>query len=75
MGSKNHNKKRSKHCENCGMPKDYNYYRSIMDGIYLCNDCADLPISKIRKRGDSVKWVLVDGEYYPKDYPIVKRKK
>jgi len=62
-------------CENCGMPKDFEYYSTILGGIYLCDDCASLPLSKVRKRGESVKWVRVNGEYFPADYPISIEKK
>jgi hypothetical protein len=41
----------------------------------LCDDCVTLPVNQIKKRGDSVKWVCIDGEYFPVDYPIVEKAK
>ncbi len=62
-------------CENCGTKNDDDLvvYDLILGGIRLCDDCADLPISKVAKRG--VAWVKVKGEFFPPDFPIAQKEK
>ena len=62
-------------CENCGMFDQVEFYE-ICGGIKLCEDCADLPVRQIRKGDpDEINWVMVDDEYFPPNYPVVKRYK
>lgn len=60
-------------CENCGIKDDLEFFEHVFSGITLCQDCALLPISRVDKRGDKIKWVKVNGEYLPPDYPAVKK--
>jgi len=58
-------------CQNCGVrDNQIKYYEHVKQGINLCDDCADLPFSKVKKNGDSINWVKVNGEYFPTDLPI-----
>jgi hypothetical protein len=60
-------------CENCGIQDDLQFFTHLLGGITLCDDCVTLPVNQIKKRGESVKWVRIGGEYFPKDYPVVKK--
>lgn len=59
-------------CDNCGIKDDLEFFEHILDGIRLCADCASLPPRKVQKRG--IRWVKVNGEYFPPSFPIAKRK-
>lgn len=58
-------------CDNCGIKDDLEFYEHIRGGIRLCGDCSTLPIHQVRKR--DMKWVKVNGEYFPPNFPIAKR--
>lgn len=58
-------------CENCGIKDDVELFEYVLEGIFLCPDCADLPIKKIQKR--ALEWVVVDGERFPPDFLIAKK--
>lgn len=60
-------------CENCGIKDDLEVFEFVLGGIRLCEDCADLPASKVAKRGTT--WVKVKGEYFPPDFPIAQKEK
>jgi len=55
-------------CENCGIKDELEFFEHVLGGIRLCQDCADLPVRKVRKRG--LNWVKVKGEYFPPDFPV-----
>lgn len=58
-------------CENCGRPDMLDFYKFVFQGITLCDDCADLSASKIKK--GAAPWVRIADQFYPPDLPIVKR--
>lgn len=60
-------------CENCGTIDELEWFEWVMDGITLCQDCADLSVNKISRKNVFIKWVKVDGDYYPANFPISKR--
>lgn len=70
MNQKRHHLLNS-NCDNCGTVDDLQFYEHVLGGISLCEDCADLPVSKVSKSG--VNWVKVSGEYFPSDLPVVKK--
>lgn len=39
----------SSKCQNCGIPDEIEFFPYVLNGIYLCQDCADLPVKKISK--------------------------
>jgi hypothetical protein len=58
-------------CENCGIKDDLEVFEHVLGGIRLCQDCADLPVRKVQKRG--VEWVKVKGEYFPHNFPVANK--
>lgn len=69
---KEQRKARSKFsCDNCGIKDDLEVFEHVLGGISLCQDCAELPVRKVRKRG--LEWIKVDGEYFPPDFSVTKK--
>lgn len=60
-------------CENCGKPDELEFFEYVLNGITLCQDCADLPVNKVVKRNPMVNWVKIDGEFFPPNYPIAQK--
>lgn len=38
-----------KFCDNCGRYELLEYFHYVLDGIFLCENCGDLPISAVVK--------------------------
>lgn len=60
-------------CENCGIKDDLEHLEHVLGGITLCQDCADLPYTQVKKR--KVDWVKLEGEYFPPDFRVADEKR
>lgn len=36
-------------CDNCHRERKLDYYHYVLKGIYLCENCADLPVSAVAR--------------------------
>lgn len=60
-------------CENCGAKDDLERFEHVLCGITLCQDCADLPLNRVKKR--KIEWIKLEGEYFPPDFRVVDEKR
>ncbi len=52
--SKQYRNPQTSNCESCGILDDLEFFEFVLDGITLCQDCADMPVRNVTRRNLSV---------------------